>query len=40
MSAFFMFRMILRENSDYFLEQRKQTDLRNGEVLRFLCGTD
>jgi hypothetical protein len=40
-SAFlFMFRMILSVNSDYFLNQRWQTDLRNGEVLCFLCGTD
>jgi hypothetical protein len=39
-SAFFIFLMTLRVNSDYFLKQRSQTDLRNGEVLCFLCGTD
>jgi hypothetical protein len=32
--------MILAVNSDYFLKQRQQVDLCNGEVLYFLCGTD
>jgi hypothetical protein len=31
---------ILTVNSDYFLKQRQPTDLCNGEVWCFLCGTD
>jgi hypothetical protein len=34
------FHMILTANRDYFLKQQQQTDLCNGEVLCFLCGTD
>jgi hypothetical protein len=34
------FSMILRVNSDYFLNQRQPADLCNGEALCFLCGTD
>jgi hypothetical protein len=36
----YVFHMILRINSDYFLKQRQPVDLCNGEVLCFLCGTD
>jgi hypothetical protein len=32
--------MILRVNSDYFINQRYPVDLCNGEELCFLCGTD
>jgi hypothetical protein len=42
-SAFciYAFRTILNVNSsDYFLKQSQSVDLRNGEVLCFLCGTD
>jgi hypothetical protein len=31
--------MILIANSDYFLKQRQQVELCNGEVWYFLCGT-
>jgi hypothetical protein len=32
------FHIILRMNSDYFLEQHQPADLCNGEVLCFICG--
>jgi hypothetical protein len=35
-----VFRMILSVNRDYFLQQRKPVDIRNGEVWCFLSGTD
>jgi hypothetical protein len=38
--CFYVFRVILSVNSDYFLKQRQPVDLCNGEVLCFLCGTD
>jgi hypothetical protein len=34
------FRMILRINRDYFLNQRSPVDFCNAEELCFLCGTD
>jgi hypothetical protein len=35
----YVFRMIVRINSDYFLKQRKPVDPCGGEELCFLCGT-
>jgi hypothetical protein len=32
--------MILSVNTDYFLKQRLQVDICNGEELCFLCGRD
>jgi hypothetical protein len=33
-----VFRIILRINSDYFLQQHQPIGLFNGDRLRFICG--